>query len=153
MHRFLGYDMQNITHQGIAFIMDLGLLMMLLFVWKPLALCLIYLELWARIAVLSVIYFFKYLAVGGARAVSRVDPTKHKSATHQLEKVLELPKHRSRKEWLRQQHNELWDCITCVYSLSLALRFISGRPSSVELRKHDRLARISVLYRVFRHII
>jgi len=59
----------------------------------------------------------------------------------------------NRKKWLREQHNDLWDCVTCVYSLSLFLRFISGRPSSVELRKHDRLARSSVLYRVFRHII
>lgn len=153
MHRFLGYDTQTLTHHSIAFLMDLGLLFMLLFIWKPLALCLIYAELWVRIAVLSVVYLFRFLAVGGARAVAKVDPTRHKSATQKLEKVLELPKHRQRKDWLRQQHNELWDCITCVYSLSLALRFISGRPSSVELRKHDRLARISVLYRVFRHII
>lgn len=153
MHRFLGYDMQNITHQYIAFVLDLGLLFMLLFVWKPLALCLIYLELWVRIVVLSVVYAFRFLAVGGANAVAKVDPTTHKAATHKLEKVLELPKHRNRKEWLRRQHNELWDCITCVYSLSLALRFISGLPSNVELRKHDRLARISLLYRVFRHII
>jgi hypothetical protein len=152
MHRFLGYDMQNMTSHWIAFVMDLGLLVLLLCVWKPMALCLIYMELWARIWVLSAVYFVKYLAVGATSAVSRVDLTKDKEATHKLERALELPS-RNRKEWLRQQHNDLWDCITCVYSVSLAMRFISGRPSNVELRKHDRLARISVLYRVFRHII
>lgn len=152
MHRFLGYDVQNMTHQYMAFVMDLGLLVLLLCVWKPLALCLIYLELWARIAVLSVVYLVRYLLVGSARAVHRMDTSANKSASLRLEKALELPRHR-RKEWLRQQHNDLWDCLTCVYSLSLAMRFISGRPSSVELRKHDRLARISLLYRVFRHII
>jgi hypothetical protein len=153
MHRFLGYDVHTLTHHYIAFIMDLGLLLMLLVIWKPLALLLIYLELWVRILVLSVVYLFRFLAVRGARAVSKVDPTVHKAATHKLEKVLELPKHRQRKGWLRQQHNDLWDCITCVISLSLALRFVSGTPSHVELRKHDRLVRMSFLYRVFRHFI
>lgn len=153
MHRFLGYDMETLTHHYVSFVMDLGLLLMLILIWKPLALCLIYIELWGRIIVLSVVYLVRYLLVGGARAVSKVDPTEHKAATHKLEKVLELPKHRKRKVWLRQQHNELWDCITCVYSLSLALRFISGLPSSVELRKHEILTRNSLLYRVFRHII
>jgi len=152
MHRFLGYDVQNMTHQYMAFVMDLGLLVLLLCVWKPLALCLIYLELWARIAVLSVVYFVRYLLVGSARAAHKMDTSADKATAHRLERALELPRH-NRKEWLRQQHNDLWDCLTCVYSLSLAMRFISGRPSSVELRKHDRLARISLLYRVFRHII
>ena len=151
MHRFLGYDVQNMTHQSMAFIMDLGLLILLLCVWKPLALILIYIELWARIFVLSAVYFVRYLLVGTTRAVHQMDTTKAKTASARLSQVLELPHHK--KQWLRQQHNDLWDCIACVYSLSLALRFISGRPSSVELRKHDRLARISVLYRVFRHII
>eukprot|EP01032_Pedospumella_encystans_P022049 gene22049-24997_t len=152
MHRFLGYDVKSLTHYSMAFVMDLGLLVLLLCVWKPLALCLIYLELWARIAVLSVVYLVRYLLVGTTQAAFKMDTSTDKAAAHRLEKVLELPKH-NRKQWLRQQHDDLWDCITCVYSLSLAMRFISGRPSSVELRKHDRLARISVLYRVFRHII
>lgn len=154
MHRFLGYDMQNITHQYIAFFLDLGLLFMLIFVWKPLALCLIYLELWTRIVILSIVYLCKYLAVGSVRTMSHIDPTKHKTATHKLEEVFELPKYRNRKEWLRRQHNDLWDCITCVYSLSLFMRFLSTYgPSNATLRKHDRLARNSMLYRVFRHFI
>ncbi len=154
MHRFLGYDVQSLTHQYMAFVLDLGLLVLLLCVWKPLALSLIYLELWARICVLSVVYAARYLLVGATRAVYKMDTSVDKAASARLEKALEgeLPRHH-RKEWLRQQHNDLWDCVTCVYSLSLAMRFISGRPSSVELRKHDRLARISLLYRVFRHII
>jgi hypothetical protein len=152
MHRFLGYDVKNMTHEYVAFFVDLGLLFLLLLVWKPMALCLIYLELWVRIVVLSVVYFVKMLLFGTTSAVSRMDVTNNKLATKKLESYLEVPTV-NKKAWLRLQHNELWDCLSCVYSLSLALRFISGRPSSVTLRKHDRLARVSVLYRVFRHII
>jgi len=151
MHRFLGYDPNKLTYQYVGFIADFLLLVLLIVVWKPLALILIYLELWVRIIWLSLVYLFRFLAVGTTRAVSNVDHTANKYATHKVEQLLEVPQ--NRKRWLREQHNELWDCITCVYSLSLFLRFISGRPSSVELRKHDRLARSSLLYRVFRHII
>jgi hypothetical protein len=54
-----------------------------------------------------------------------------------------------------QKHKlkELWECIICLGSLSLLFRFISGGPSTVELRKHDKLAKASIFYRIFRHII
>lgn len=58
--------------------------------------------------------------------------------------------------WMHREDdnlNKAWDCLTCIFSLSLALRFFTSRPSSVELRKHDRLQKRSMLYRVFRHII
>ena len=51
----------------------------------------------------------------------------------------------------RQVH--LKEKLSCVFSLSLLLRFFSSfnRPSSVELRKHDKLYKHSILYRVLRH--
>jgi hypothetical protein len=56
--------------------------------------------------------------------------------------------------WSTNDHlDKAWDCLGCIFSLSLALRFFTSRPSSVELRKHDRLQKRSILYRVFRHII
>jgi len=144
MHRFLGYDVNKITNNSITFIMDLFLLVLLVLLWKPLALCLIYLELWVKIIVLSVTYSLKAAFTRSMKFARKVDRTVNRYASEKFE---------SNKQWLREQHDDLWDCIRCAYSLSLFLRFVSGRPSSVELRKHDQLARISVLYRVFRHII
>ena len=47
------------------------------------------------------------------------------------------------------------NCLKCIFSLSLLLRFFSGfdRKSSAELRKHDILYKYSALYRILRHII
>lgn len=121
MHRFLGYDLSNLTNEFVAFVMDLGLLLLLFFVWKPIALMLIYLEVLIRMLIHCCVVI--------------------------IEKLL----------WRRpSQYNRLkqvWECFTCVWSLSLLLRFFTPACSSVELRKHDKLAKISVLYRVFRHII
>lgn len=49
LHRFLGYDIGNITHEYVLFIMDFILLILLLTVWRPAALLLIYIELWGQI--------------------------------------------------------------------------------------------------------
>ena len=185
MHRFLGYDMNRITHEYIGFIMDLLLLIMLIVLWKPLALVLIYIELWIRIIYLSIIHLLKLIIDGVLRTIYKLhfytlyNPfITSKSSVHNQNKdnkITNISKSATTsttssddgiilstttattsqggKYWSKRNNNDLWDCITCVYSLSLFLRFISGRPSSVELRKHDRLARVSVLYRVFRHII
>jgi hypothetical protein len=67
--------------------------------------------------------------------------------------VVEDENNSSSAKQIHKIYKDLWHCFTCVGSLSLFLRFLSVRPSSVELRKHDRLARASLLYRVFRHII
>lgn len=46
----------------------------------------------------------------------------------------------------------LKDCLACILSLSLLMRLFS-LPSTVVLRKHDRLSRVSLLYRVLSHIM
>lgn len=164
MHRFLGYDMQNMTHQYLAFFLDLVLLSLLLILLKPVALLLIYLELWIHIFILSIIYFIKVLSdrmllslynVHVSMLFNNNSSTSASTTTttrRSFQGVEEYIPQRG-KAWLRKQNNDLWDCITCVFSLSLLLRFISGRPSVVKLRKDDRLTRLSLLYRIFRHVI
>lgn len=164
MHRFLGYDMQNMTHQYLAFFLDLVLLSLLLILLKPVALLLIYLELWIHIFILSIIYFIKVLSdrmllslynVHVSMLFNNNSSTSTSTTTttrRSFQGVEEYIPQRG-KAWLRKQNNDLWDCITCVFSLSLLLRFISGRPSVVKLRKDDRLTRLSLLYRIFRHVI
>jgi hypothetical protein len=134
MHRFLGYDLAK-TNNMLAFLCDLFLLGLLLFVWKPFALFVIYMELLWRIAYLTVLCALNVVGIDG----------------YVLYKLgIFKPSVYSSKQTV---FRKLYDCVLCVLSLSLLLRFISGGPSAVELRKHDRLAKNSLLYRVFRHII
>lgn len=139
----------------LSFFLDGILLLLLLFVWKPLALLLIYAELFSRIVlltsfsvlqaawqlyppqVLKTLFLRPYYALMsrfmGAvflHGVNLVSETQRLSALH-----------------------ELWECVGCVWSLSLFLRFLSGRPTEMEMKRHKRLAKFSVIYRVCMHII
>lgn len=156
MHRFLGYDLANMTNQYVGFFLDLVLLLLLVFVWKPIALALIYLELFIRIVVLSLAAavvtlrdllppFVLQDLVKKAYVLALPDFI---GLVH-LRKQMVLSEGRRRYKLMK----ELWECCTCVGSLSLLLRFISGRPSLTELRKHQQLVKYSVLYRLFRHFI
>jgi hypothetical protein len=160
MHRFLGYDLRNMTNHYIYFFMDFVLLMLLIFVWKPIALCLIYIELILRIVCLSILLvvnvvfeFYlpliirKFIILPYFKTLSNVIGTKI------FKKLSEEDDNTFSTLQIRKIYKDLWHCVTCFYSLSLFLRFLTVRPSSVELRKHDRLARASLLYRIFRHII
>eukprot|EP00601_Ochromonadales_sp_CCMP2298_P001293 CAMPEP_0173179902 /NCGR_PEP_ID=MMETSP1141-20130122/6402_1 /TAXON_ID=483371 /ORGANISM="non described non described, Strain CCMP2298" /LENGTH=354 /DNA_ID=CAMNT_0014102661 /DNA_START=260 /DNA_END=1321 /DNA_ORIENTATION=- len=104
MHRFLGYDTNNM--HLLFFVMDFFLLLLLILLWKPLALCLIYIELWVRIGWLSLVYLFHCLAVRTTKAVSEGKSSAHRLATQKIEELLEMPL--NRKKWLREQHNDLW---------------------------------------------
>lgn len=156
MHRFLGYDLQSITHQSVSFALDFVLLVVLIFLWKPLALLLIYSELLLRILVLSVVAAMQ--AVWDLRPVSVVRAAVMKPYYLAMSYLmglafLQLAAEEAWKQRKVQTQRELLECISCVWSLSLLLRFISGGPSSSALRKHDKLHKLSILYRVFRHII
>ena len=54
MHRFLGYDLAKLTHEYVSFTLDFFLLVLLLVVWRPLVLLLIYCELILRLVVLII---------------------------------------------------------------------------------------------------
>ena len=45
------------------------------------------------------------------------------------------------------------DCFLCLFSLSLFLRFFSFYPSTIQLKKHSRLQRVSIIYRILHHIM
>jgi len=139
MHRFLGYDLKNMTNQYVAFVLDLALLVLFLLIWKPLAMLFIYVELFSRTIYLSTLFLCSILT----KFVKRMVVTPTSSSILPLEEGK-----RMEKLW-----NQLMDCLSCLVSLSLFLRWFSGRPSSAALRKHDRLSKSSILYRVFRHII
>jgi hypothetical protein len=143
VHRFLGYNLGNLTHDYVSFTMDFLLLVVFLVLLKPLALLFIYVELLLRIIVLA----------GTRRMRNAITNFQYfRSFTLFFFFVLYTVTSPIRRRGMKSDRKAL-DCFSCIFSLSLMLRFFSGRPSSVELRKHDRLARLSILYRIFRHII
>jgi hypothetical protein len=150
VHRFLGYNLGNLTHDYISFTMDFLLLVVFLVLLKPLALLFIYVELLLRIIVLA----GKRRMLNNSFNITKLSPTTPSVSLTFF--FLFLVSHTVtspiRRRGMRSDRKAL-DCFSCIFSLSLMLRFFSGRPSSVELRKHDRLARLSILYRIFRHII
>lgn len=133
MHRFLGYDLKNMTNQYVAFVLDLVLLIIFTATVKPLAMLLIYLELICCANYLCCRYLFLlYIST--------------------IKRLLFLSVEKDMKRKLRVWTAYL-DCLSCLMSLSLFLRWFSGRPSPKSLRKNDRLVKSSILYRIFRHII
>ena len=130
IHRFLGYDLKNMTSQYVAFVMDFLLLILFLALLKPLAMLLIYVEL-----ILTMLYLALRIGLLQMRTmlVNKAPNTDTKT--------------------LQRCCVAFMDCIACFMSLSLFLRWFSGGLSSAQLRKHDRLAKSSILYRIFRHII
>jgi len=162
VYRFLGYDMADVYKKNhiLSFLMDFALAVLFVAVWKPLALLLIYLELlilmiysvswvilfeiwnnsWTIIPILGVglaiimtqyiISFFLFLYFV---AILLSNASKGTTQYHLLMQIK--------------------DAFICIWSLSLLLRFISRRPSSTQLRKHETLFSVSIFYRIFRHII
>ena len=168
MHRFLGYDLSNMTGQYISFTMDFLLLLMVVLVWKPLVLFSIYTELVVRalIELVSIIIYevhhavflfslcillfvLPHIVLHGV--VRDIDYTVTSSILILVSIVKLSIQGFSKKNEI--QRNNILLCLACIFSLSLVSRFVSGRPSSTTLRKHDKLYKISVLYRIFRHII
>eukprot|EP00981_Chlorochromonas_danica_P006952 scaffold1507_cov158-Ochromonas_danica.AAC.21 len=154
--RFIGYDMAKVQNRYLGFMMDVFLLLVLVFFWKPLALALIYVELWCRLSILAFRSFM--VAFWEFFPPFLIQDMIQKAFIMIIPDILGLShnkKHPARtiKKRRCKLLRELWECFTCLGSLSLFLRFISGPPSVAELRKHQRLAKYSVLYRVFRYII
>lgn len=124
LYRFLGYKLSDMTSQQVAFVMDMLLLILFVVVLKPLSIVTIYCELFLRLLTTSVAFVvFKIFSFGA--------PSKR----------------------ISKYSSQLEDCLLCIFSLSLFLRFFYLLPSSVELRKHRRLQRVSLLYRIFNHIM
>ncbi len=156
MHRFLGYDLRNMTHNYVSFTLDFVLLVVLLVVWKPVALLLIYLELLVRAVLLAVTSLLQGLWDVSPMAAVRTAVMRPYYMVMGFLAGSGFMQGAAEEAWRKrkgQTHRELVECLLCIGSLSLLLRFVSGGPSSTELRKHDKLNKISVLYRVFRHII
>jgi hypothetical protein len=157
MHRFLGFDVADLTHSSVSMFMDFLLYLLLLLVWKPFAITMIYMELFVKVILLvsaSVLYelydLLPMLLVGYALLAPHMTLLLWMYAFTALIKLLVVgPASGSHV-------GDLWDCVRCIGSASLLRRYIPiplQDLTSDRLKKHVHLNKSSVMYRVFRHFL
>jgi hypothetical protein len=139
-------------------VLDFVLLFLLVAVWKPIVLLLIYLELFVRISLLSVWLTLQTVSFTtcSPRALVQYVIVRSGLFSHFLTMCFGMSLlHQSAAQAhpLALSLEDLWECWSCVASLSLLMKFFSHKPKIGELRKHKKLAKLSLVYRVFRHII
>ena len=164
VHRFLGYNPKKATAGYLlAFLCDLALLLLFLSLLKPAFLLLIYVELLlnivskaGEIVVGEIFAPFGYIGhlvllifeirINHSKAIAKPAAVK----------ALESTGYRLLGSMARAaRRQDIIETLSCLLSLSLLLRFFSGfnRASNKELRKHDKLYKHSILYRVLRHAV
>jgi hypothetical protein len=155
INRVLGYDLSEITHEYFSFFLDFILLILFLLLLKPAALLMIYTELLFHICLTAANMIF----VGFSDIILFIFICAIKTPDWSTFVVIlgTLVTYNAvilqKKAEIILGAQKIFSCLRCIFSLSLLLRFFTYRPSSVELRKHDILARLSILYRIFRHTI
>ena len=158
VHRFLGYNLTNLTHEYISFVLDGLLLAFLMAVWRPLALLLIYCELMVSIvwelvasALLELYSILPLFLFTSLMFYPNVSLTVSVSSLICAEKNFLFGSSSTVSRKLRH----CLDCLSCLFSLSLLLRFFTSYATAPReaLRKHHRLVKASLLYRVFSHMI
>ena len=138
---------------------DAILLILVLFVCKPLILLLIYLEIFIKVIILAITTLLTEISC-------LISPV-----TMIIGAMFILPHHSSwfltnitaftlylRKLWLMgpaqlKTYEQIWKCVLCIGSLSLLLRFVSGLPTPTLLNKHAILDEMSLIYRFFKFAI
>lgn len=153
MHRFLGYNWENLTHEYVLFTIDFILLVFLLIIWRPLVLILIYTELVLHMVcelMLSVaveIWFTVPLILISIAIYQNTNVTLLVGVTLLLEKII-LFGFSSGEHILCSYY-----CFRCIWSLSLLLRFFAPFGTKHSLNKHNLLVKTSFCYRFFHHMI
>lgn len=160
LNRFLGYDVKQFTHEYVSFILDFILLGLLIFVLKPLALGLIYMELFLRLFLLSLSSILHHLKEFTPPSLIRriiIRPYLNfmfyfTGGVGNLHQPHHMSTYYNSPQRIKRMR-DLWECVRCVGSLTLLMKFFSGPPSAVEISQHKKLAKISLFYRMFHHFI
>ena len=164
VHRFLGYNPKKATAGYLwAFLCDLVLLLLFLTLLKPAFLILIYLELLLNsVSKVGEVVIGELLAPLGyignfILLIFEVQISNSKVFTKPAAVLsLEGTGRRLLGGKVRAaRRQDIVESLSCVLSLSLLLRFFSGfnRASNMQLRKHDKLYKHSILYRILRHAV
>ena len=132
------------------------LLLLVLCVWKPLVMILIYIELCLKMAILFLTTLIMEISeslspitmiIGATLMLPNSFFLTNVTAYMYIRKLLFFgPSYMS-------NYKHMWKCLMCIASASLLYRFISGLPTPKLVRKHNLLEEVSVVYRFFKYII
>jgi hypothetical protein len=158
MHRFLGFDLANATHASVGAVMDLSLYILLIFVWKPFSLFLIYAEL--------LIVFFVHCFISLLQELYDISPlicllysffspylTFSSSILLSLSGVMIVNKIILFGLSSQKNIKKLEECLNCLGCTSLFVRLLPTPPSLHPPTSHHKLEKISFIYRLVRHFI
>lgn len=154
LHRVIGYHMP--MHHVVERVLDMCLLVLFIMVWKPLALVLIYCELLLRLVMHTLSAVLADLMESRSYIVllSSVLVVPHLLHVGYVSLFLYARKLMSTKAAdLALKFSDAGKCLLCLVSLSLLLRFFSLSPAPKAVNKHSLLEEISLIYRIFQHII
>lgn len=154
MHRFLGFDIANVTHSYVAAAMDLCLYLLLLILWKPFSVALIYAELLLVVVMHSLVSLGQELYdIGPMVCVASALFAPHLNLILWVTGLLVLHKMVIVGPSAATKLYDMWECVTCIGSLSLLLRILPSPPSVAPPNKHKHLSKRSLIYRIVRHFI
>ena len=136
--------------------MDFMLLVFFVVLWKPLSILLIYVELILKILVsIGAVALRESLMISPYALSSFIFFSFNFELSLTFRMVMLAtkfsifgPSYPSRKNG-----TVVVNCFLCLLSLSLFLRFFSFYPSTVQLKKHSRLQKVSIIYRILHHIM
>jgi hypothetical protein len=157
VHRFLGFDVADLTHSSVSMFMDFCLYLLLLCVWKPIAITMIYMELFVKVILLisaSVLYELYDLLPMLFVGYSLLAP--HTTLLLWMYTFTGVVKLAVVGPASGSHIGDLWDCVRCIGSASLLRRYIPtslSKLSADPLKKHVPLNKSSLVYRVVRHFV
>lgn len=154
MHRFLGFDVANATHASIAAIMDFSLYILLLFVWKPFSITLIYAEL--LLVMISHTLFtllHELYDITPLLCIFYAFFSPEYPLMLGLSSLLIVPKLVIFGPSAGSSLTRLRECLVCLGCISFFLRILPAPPSINPPPSHDNLSKVSFVYRLVRHFI
>jgi len=151
--RFLGYDLNELMYEYVAYTLDLILVILVVGLLKPTALFLVYLDLFFQLGRSAILFAFDELySLSPMVALCVALLTPHIYVIMLLVLMLLSYKVVVVGPSESKRVTELYECFICIASLSLLARFVSCTLSQGgELRKHNILNRMSLMYRIVRH--
>jgi len=157
IHRFLGFDVADLTHSSVSVIMDFFLYLLLLLVWKPAAITMIYMELFVKgIMLVTASVLYELLDLLPMLFVGLAFLAPHASLLGCMLGFTALVKLLLVGPASGSHLGDLWEIVRCIGSASLLKRYVPiplRNLATDPLRKHVHLNNRSVMYRVFRHFL
>jgi hypothetical protein len=160
MKRFLGYSIHSVlpasSHRWVELTLDAVLFILLILVWKPLIVTLIYVELFIRMVLLLARTFVSEMSalfspftmlVGASFMLSNFLLFFNVTTLIYTRKLLvEGPRD-------VKKYQDIWKYLSCMASMSLLSKYIPSRPSGCAVGIHDVLEEVCFTYRMFKFLI